>query len=191
MTFGIMYPIDDRPPLPRIRYELKQGEILTDATRVWGDKESLNELFSIAADETTWGEIQSSWLEADQPKPVWVEDIETAASAISNEPPRTPTTSTSKFILNGRVYRVFTSGYQIFKDKRRCIYISLLKSIARPFDLKTTTGRLLSALILSVRFRERLIPMHVQLDQNDANYEEIIFDFYHHLQAVEIEALQY
>jgi hypothetical protein len=153
-----------------------------------GDNDSLNKLFSISTNETTWGVILNLIMKAGEPKPLWAQDVESAALSLASD--IIPKTSTSKSVLKGRVYNVFTARYQVFKDKRKCVYVVFVESVARPFDLKRASGILLSALILGVRFRERLIPMHKLFEAN-ANFEEILISFYRELQAVEIEALQY
>ena len=169
-------------------YELAPGGNINSETKIYGDNDSLNTLFSITKNETTSGEILNLSMKPGEPKSLWAQDIESAALSLAKD--RNPETSTSKSILNRRVYRVFTARYQLFKDKKKCVYVAFLKSIARPFDLKRASGMLLSALMLGVRFRERLIPMHKQFEPA-ANYEKILISFYRELQAVEMEALQY
>jgi hypothetical protein len=188
-SYGISYPIDDRALQPRFWYELKSSEILTNETKIVSDNDALDILFSISTSETTWGEVLRASIKKGEPKPLWAHDVENAALALAAG--RTPKTSTSKCVLNGRIYRAFTVRYQIFKDRRKCVYVRFLESVQKPFDLKRTSGILLSALILNVRFRERLIPMYKRLEEDNANQEELLLDFYRELQAIEIEALQY
>ena len=183
------YPVDDRPLQPRIWYELALGGNMNNETKIHGDNDSLNTLFSIATKETTWGAILNLSAKAGEPKPLWAQDVESAALSLASD--INPKTSTSKSVLKGRVYCVFTPRYQVFKDRRKCVYVGFLESVPRPFDLNRASGLLLSALILGVRFRERLIPMHKQFEEADANFEDILISFYRELQAVEIEALQY
>jgi TIR domain len=185
---GKSYPIDDRPLQPRIWYELALGGSINNDTKVYGDNDSLNTLFSISTEETTWGAILNLIMKPGEPKPLWARDVEIAALSLAKD--IIPETSTTKGILKSHVYSVFTARYQVFKDKRKCVYVVFLESAARPFDLKRASGTLLSALILGVRFRERLIPMY-QKFVPDNNFEEVLLSFYRELQAVEIEALQY
>jgi hypothetical protein len=124
-----------------------------------------------------------------EPKPLWADDVERSASDLAKN--KIPRTSTSKCVLNDRVYRAFTARYQLFKDNRKTVYVSFLESIKKPFDLKRASGILLSALILGVRFHERLIPLHKLFADDSTDKEQLLLDFYSELQAVEIEALQY
>jgi hypothetical protein len=181
---GVSYPIDDRPLQPRIWYELGVGGSVNSETKISGDNDSLNTLFSISTNETTWGVILNLIMKVGEPKPLWAHDVESAALSLASD--IIPETSPSKCVLKGRVYSVFTARYEVFKDKRKCVYVVFVESAARPFDLRRASGILLSALILGVRFRERLIPMS-KLFEADANFEEILIRFYRELQAVEIE----
>jgi TIR domain len=185
---GVSYPIDDRALQPRVWYELGLGGSMNSETKIYGDNDSLNTLFSLSTNETTWAVILNLIMKAGEPKPLWAQDVESAALSLASD--IIPKTSTSKSVLKGRVYNVFTARYQVFKDKRKCVYVVFVESVARPFDLKRASGILLNALILGVRFRERLIPMHKLFEAN-ANFEEILISFYRELEAVEIESLQY
>jgi hypothetical protein len=182
------YPVDDRPLQPRIWYELPLSGNISNETKIHGDNDSLNTLFSVSTAETTWGTILGLIMKPGEPKPLWAQDVETAALSLARDV--NPETSSAKGVLKSRVYNVFTARYQVFNNRSKCVYVGFLESVARPFDLKRSSGMLLSALILGVRFRERLIPMRGQFAAN-ANFEEILLSFYRELQAVEIESLQY
>jgi len=54
---GVSYPIDDRALQPRVWYELGLGGSMNSETKIYGDNDSLNTLFSISTNETTWGVI--------------------------------------------------------------------------------------------------------------------------------------
>lgn len=182
------FPLDDRALQPRISYEIVLGKPLVEDTVVKGYNDSLNLLFSIAKNECTWGEIIKACDVEGSPKPMWQHDVEAAAQKISNQ--RAPKVSATKCLLNNQIYRVFTARYEIFSNDKRVVYVAFLPAIARNFDLRKSSGTLLSALILSVRFREQLIPMADVLAGDDVS-EDVLLEFMRRLQSIEMEALQF
>ena len=98
---GVSYPIYDRPLLPRFSYELAPGGNINSETKIYGDNDLLNTLFSITKNETTWGEILNLSMKPGEPKSLWAQDIESAALSLAKD--RNPETSTSKSILHRRV----------------------------------------------------------------------------------------
>jgi len=102
---------------------------------------------------------------------------------------RTPPNIANKCLLEKTIYRVITARYQVYKDDRRVIYIVFLPVSSQPFDLTRRSSTLLSSLILSIRFREQLIPMAKPLREQSS--ADTLQDFYRLLLAIEMEARQF
>lgn len=188
LAAGANEVIKDEPLQPRLSYELNLKGSLSDVTVVRGYDKSLDRLFSISTDETSWGEIVGVCCSGGKPKPVWMSDLEAAAVKIGDR--KTPDLPASKCVLKDEVYRVYTSRYEIYKSEKRVVYVSFLPAVGKTFDLRRDSATLLSSLILSVRFRERLIPMCEALGQS-ADPAATMVDFYRSLLAIEIEAQQF
>jgi hypothetical protein len=183
-------PVEDKPLQPRISYEIKPGQLhLENDTVVTGYNDSLDILFSIAKPETTWGKIIEACCNTDDAKPLWIVEAEAASALISKD--MTPPGSTAKGYLKGQVYRAFTARYEVFKDRRKTVYVVFLPSASKTFDLKHGMGLILSALILCVRFRDQLIPLADDLSDPDNDKCLLLNLFYQRLRAAEIEALQF
>jgi hypothetical protein len=175
---------------PRLSFELPPNGRLTSDTVVKGYDHSLSNLFSIETDETTWSRIVERCSTANGGKPGWLSDIEAAANDIMNDD--TPTHTSNKCILRNVVYRVYAARYEIYKNESRTIYIGFLPASSRPFDLTRRSSTLLSSLILSVRFREQIIPLAKVLRETSAEtVGDILTDFYRLLVSIEIEAIQF
>ena len=177
---------------PRISFERFPGQKLSPDTIVKGYDQSLRLLFSIETDETTWGKVIEVCKSSNNGKPTWLSDIEQAAADILvNE---TPENHGNKCILGKVIYRVIVARYEVYKDERRAIYIAFIPASTQPFDLTKSSSTLLSSLILSVRFREQIIPMVTTLREakdKPETLEASLREFYRLLVAVEMEARQF
>lgn len=182
--------IDEKSLQPRISFELSPGGKLTSDTPVKGYKESLSDLFSIDAETTTWARIIKGCSSPKGGKPAWLSDIEQAAGAIMTN--NIPANAGSKCILRSAIYRVYPARYEIYKDGRRTIYVGFLPVTNRQFDLARRSSTLLSSLILSIRFREQLLPMTKSLKEvPPKKLGDLLQNFYRLLVAIEIEAKQF
>jgi hypothetical protein len=179
--------VEEKSLQPRISFELLAGARLSPQTPIKGYDASLRHLFSIETEETTWADIIQSCCTPNGGKPAWLSDIEIAAAEIMKD--RTPANIANKCLLENVIYRVYTARYEVYKDHRRVIYIVFLPESRQPFDLTRRSSTLLSSLILSVRFREQLIPMAKPLRAQSS--AEILQNFYRLLLAIEMEARQF
>jgi hypothetical protein len=179
--------IEEKSLQPRISFELLAGESLSSKTAVKGYEASLRHLFSIESETTTWADIVQCCSTSNGGKPAWLSDIELAATDIMKD--RTPANAANKCLLENVIYRVYSARYEVYKDRRRVIYVVFLPVTRQPFDLRKRSSTLLSSLILSVRFREQLIPMVEQL-RNEPT-AALVQDFYRLLLAIEMEARQF
>lgn len=182
--------IDEKSLQPKISFELAPGGRITPDTLVKGYDKSLRDLFSIETDETTWGRVCGICSTANGGKPAWLSDIEAAAADIMLD--NTPANVGNKCILEGKIYQVIVARYEIYKDGRRIIYVVFLQVTSQPFDLTRRSSTLLSSLILSIRFREQLIPMRKVLKkEKPASLAALLQSFYRLLVAIEMEARQF
>ncbi len=172
---------------PRISFELLADTKLSPQTAVKGYDASLRLLFGIESEETTWADIVQTCCTANGGKPAWLSDIELAAAEIMKD--RTPPNIANKCLLEKTIYRVITARYQVYKDHRRVIYIVFLPVSGQPFDLTRRSSTLLSSLILSIRFREQLIPMAKPMREQPS--ADLLQNFYRLLLAIEMEARQF
>jgi hypothetical protein len=175
---------------PRISFELLPGQALEKETKVKGYDQSLRLLFGIETDEATWGKVISICKKGNTGNPRWLSDIEAASALIMAD--ETPDNVGNKCILQDVIYRVIVARYEVYKDARRAIYVAFLPASTQPFDLTRSSSTLLSSLILSVRFREQIIPLAEAIRQ--AEPEKLRFllqDFYRLLVGVEMEARQF
>jgi hypothetical protein len=180
----------ERSLQPRISFELPRGGVITAETLVKGYDQSLRNLFSIETEETTWKRVVEGCCKPDKGKPGWLADIELAAASIMTD--NTPINVSNKCVLGNAVYRVYAARYEIYKNGHRAIYVVFLPANNRPFDLTQRSSTLLSSLILSVRFREQIIPMAKSLREVAA--EELgakLREFYRLLVDIEIEAREF
>ncbi len=152
--------IDEKTLQPRISFELSPGEALTAGTRVKGYEQSLRTLFGIESNEATWGRVSSEARE-ERVKPVWICDVETAAASIMKD--KTPDLHANKCVLRDTIYTAFVARYEIFKDRKRVIYVAFLPASKKNFDMTRRSSMILSALILTTRFREQVIPQGVRM----------------------------
>jgi hypothetical protein len=182
--------IDEKSLQPRISFELPLDGKMTINTQVRGYEKSLRDLFSIDAETTTWESLIKACCTPNGGKPAWLSDIEMAVNTVMAG--NWPANTGNKCILRNAIYRVYAARYEIYKDGRRVIYIGFLPVTTRQFDLTRRSSTLLSSLILSIRFREQLIPMAKSLkDEPTATVGELLRNFYRLLVAIEIEARQF
>jgi TIR domain len=131
---------------------------LSPDTNVIGDEPSLSTIFGIAATETTWGTIKARCKEEDGNDPLWVGEIEAAVEQVSlgyvpNQPDGLCSAKGGE-----KFYEVLFARYQPFRSGARICYIVFIPRRSRKFDVRHRTSILLSALILSIRFRQRILP---------------------------------
>jgi len=187
---GTALKIDEKSLQPRISFDLLPKEQLVSDTVVTGYDGSLQLLFGIDAEVAPWSRIVEIGSEGSAGKPVWISDIESAAVAIMNK--SVPDNHSNKCVLRDSIYRVYASRYEVFKSEKRTIYIVFLPATNRHFDVTRSSSTLLSSLILSVRFREQLVPMLEDFREKDSTkLAATLWDFYRRLVSIEIEAKQF
>lgn len=182
--------IFERSLQPRISFELAPATELAGSTPVKGYDQSLRNLFGIETEETTWARLVGKCCKTNGAKPAWLTDVELAANKIMRD--EAPDYLTNKCVLGDKIYRVHPARYEIFKNGHRAIYVVFLPTSSRPFDLTKRSSTLLSSLILSIRFREQIIPLATSLAHTPPEaLGEALQAFYRLLVSIEIEARQF
>jgi TIR domain len=131
---------------------------LTPDTVVDGEDNTLARIFGIAGTSTTWGDIKMNALSDHNTEPLWIADLEAAALDVAKGriPPQT------EFLCaagDGNFYRPIVARYEYYRSNAKKCYIVFIPSRNRQFALSLRTSLLLSGLILSVRFRQRVLPI--------------------------------
>jgi TIR domain len=150
---------------PRINFMVppssqKESDGLTPTTVVTGEFNALPTIFSIGGTSTTWADIKAivSTRTGNEMTPLWINDLEVAARdvALGIIPKQTDFLCLGN---DGKFYRPIIARNEIFRNKAKRCYVAFIPSRDRRFNLSFRTSLLLSGLILSIRFRQRVLPL--------------------------------
>lgn len=194
--------IDEEVFQPRISFIVPapaagtQAKGLRAESVVNGESNALPTIFKIAGTTTTWADIQtrSAELGGTGMVPLWIEDLERAAKevALGGVPEQT------QFLCratDGNFYRPIFARNEIFRSKAKRCYVAFIPSRDRRFNLSFRTSLLMSALILCVRFRQRVLPLVNDLGKTLSAPEKKKADILEKLQTeillVEAEAAEF
>lgn len=169
---------------------------LTDDTVVTGEHRALQDIFSIASTEAPWKDIRAKSVDRinNGVYPLWVNDIEAAAKEVArgNVPEQTDFLC---FGNDGRYYRPLIARYEKFRGGAKRCYVVFIPSRDRRFNLSFKTSLLLSALILSIRFRQRVLPLADDLKQigaaPEARKAELLQKIQNEIVLIEAEAMEF
>ena len=160
-------------------------------TVVTGDGDVLKELFGLIGTETTWETIKVRCTENGN-EAAWVNEVEAAAEEVSlDHEPKQPAglhwrKSAQKF------YRVIFARCDPYTSGSRLCYILFILRACRDFDIKEKTSRLLSCLILSIRFRQRVLPLAEKLQALPRRDKiEGVLEIEKKLLEIETEAIEF
>jgi hypothetical protein len=141
-------------------------EGLTPATVINGEFNALPNIFTIAGTTTTWGYIKAiaSQRSGKEMTPIWINDLETAMKdvALGKIPKQTDFLCLGN---DGKFYRPIIARNETFRSKAKRCYVVFIPSRDRRFNLSFKTSLLLSSLILSIRFRQRVLPLFEEIDK--------------------------
>src|SRR5262249_4941650 len=137
----------------------EQGSLgLTPGTPVQGYEGTLSQIFGIAGGEATWGEIKRSSVSADNIEARWIGDVETATKEISSK--KLPSQTEALCIAHdGAFFRPIVARYEKYRNDAKKCHVAFIPVRNRKFNLGMKTSLLLGGLILSVRFRQRILPI--------------------------------
>jgi TIR domain len=151
---------------PRISFivpppaESETAEGLKPTTSITGEYNALPTIFTIAGTATTWANIKAraATLSRNGMIPLWINDLETAVGevALGGVPRQTDFLC---FGSDGKFYRPIIARTENFRSNARKCYVAFIPSRDRRFSLSFRTSMILSALILSIRFRQRVLPL--------------------------------
>lgn len=152
---------------PRESYNNDEG--LCPETKVYGEYNILPDIFGISGATTTWAEIKDAAcnIHCNEPMPLWIYDIEMA----SREVARGKIPSQTEFVclgLDGRFYRPIYVRNLIYNSGKIESYVAFIPSRDRRFEVDLRSSMLLSALILTIRFRQRVLPIVEEVTGNPA-----------------------
>jgi hypothetical protein len=168
--------IDEDVFQPRISFIVpppsQNAEGLASSTVVTGEFNALPNIFTIAGTSTTWADIKAvaAARNGNEMTPLWINDMEAAAKdVLLGKVPR----QTDFLCLgnDGKFYRPIIARNENFRSKAKRCYVAFIPSRDRRFNLTFKTSLLLSALILSIRFRQRVLPVVDDLGK-DLKYSE-------------------
>jgi hypothetical protein len=168
--------VDEDVFQPRISFIVpppsQNAEGLAPSTVITGEFNALPNIFTIAGTSTTWADIKAvaAARNGNEMTPLWINDMEAAAKdVLLGKVPR----QTDFLCLgnDGKFYRPVIARNENFRSKAKRCYVAFIPSRDRRFNLTFKTSLLLSALILSIRFRQRVLPLVDDLGK-DLKYSE-------------------
>jgi hypothetical protein len=163
-------------------------------TPVTADGEVLGELFGLIGKRTTWGTIKALCNEENGNEPAWVNEVEAAAEVVSldRQPKQPAGLHCRKLEQKLNFYRVIFGRCDLYTSGSRLCYILFIPRSCRDFDVKEKTSILLSSLILSIRFRQRVLPLAEKLQAVPRkNKIEAVLEIEKKLVEIETEALEF
>ena len=135
---------------------------LTSDTVVLGEDNTFAILFGIAGSSTTWGAIKNSNLADYGTEPLWFADLEAAALEMAKG--RIPAQTDSICIAgDNSFFRPLVARYEKYQSNAKKCYVVFIPAPNRQFAVSLRTSLLLCGLILSVRFRQRVLPIVTDL----------------------------
>ena len=149
------------PPLKEDAEGIKPGTVIT------GEYNALPNIFTISGTTTTWADIKAraATLSGNRMTPLWINDLEAAVTEVA----RGGVPRQTDFLCFGndsKFYRPIIARTEIFRSKAKKCYIAFIPSRDRRFSLSFRTSLLLSALILAIRFRQRVLPLVADINKN-------------------------
>ncbi|MBY5896047.1 toll/interleukin-1 receptor domain-containing protein [Rhizobium ruizarguesonis] len=158
---------------PRMKFTIPTSgttgslEGLSPTTKIDGEYNILPDIFGISGTTTTWADIKSAAcnMNCDEPMPLWVDDLETA----SREVARGKIPTQTEFLclgLDKQFYRPVFARNIIYSSGKNDSYVAFIPSRDRRFDVNFRSSLLLSALILTIRFRQRVLPLVDEITDN-------------------------
>jgi hypothetical protein len=94
----------------------------------------------------------------DGTEPFWIAEIEKAVGQVSLDRIPEQPAGVCRSKTSGTFYRVLLARYEPFQSRARICHVVFIPSRPRRFQVKQKTSTILSALILSIRFRQNILP---------------------------------
>jgi TIR domain len=167
---------------------------LTPDTRVVGEQNTLKTIFGIAEGSAKWSDIKRSSASITDFEALWISDIEAATRDVAQAkvPAQTEGLCVS---FDHNFYRPVIARYEKYRSDAKNCYIAFIPTRDRRFSNKMRTSLILSGLILSVRFRQRVLPIISDLKSlsQDASAKrmDLLIKFQKEVTAIEMEAVEF
>jgi TIR domain len=167
---------------------------LSSETVVVGYDATLATIFGIAGNTAKWGEIKQIVVSGSSIEPLWFADIEAATNEVAKGRVAAQTEALC-FSHEGCFYRPIIARYEKYRSGAKNCYIAFIPTRNRQFNLSHRTSALLSGLILSVRFRQRVLPIVSDLKALEPAASSKKLDFLTRFQkeviSIETEAVEF
>lgn len=193
--------IDEQVFQPRISFEIPPSGAaavagLTAETQVASEYRALQDIFAIAGSSASWTDIKTKSVKRidNGMIPLWINDLEAAAVDIGRgDVPRQ--TDFLCFGNDQKYYRPVIARYEAYRSGVKKCYVAFIPSRDRRFNLSFRTSLILSALILSIRFRQRVLPLAEDLKKiegaPEARKAELLLKIQNEIVMVEAEAMEF
>jgi hypothetical protein len=199
---GINDSIDEVVFQPRISFIVSpSGDSpsngLAPETEIDGEATTtLANIFGITGRFSTWKHIKENALSIYKMEPVWIADLEQAVlNLANNNVPIQPVTLCLG--RDGNFYAPIVTRYELFRSGKKKCYIVFIPSQSRNFASTMRSSILLTGLILSVRFGQRVLPTAAELkaiqpgDAGANRRMDILCKLLQELVAIENEAIEF
>jgi hypothetical protein len=155
---------------PRISFDLPPyadgtAHGLGSESVITGEYKALPDIFGIVGTTASWADIKAKTAGLGEGvAPLWVEDLEKASRRVEEGlvPIQTDFLCLGK---DGQFYRPIIARYEKYRGGGKKCYVGFIPSRNRRFSLSFKASLLLSALILSVRFRQRVLPVATEIEK--------------------------
>ena len=196
-------PFDEIVFQPRISFfiypssDILASGLTPDTDIDGGDgTQNLATIFGITGRFTKWKNIKANALSIYNMEPLWVDDLEAAILSIATDKvPKQP--ETLCLANDGNFYVPIVARYEPFRSGKKRCYVAFIPSQSRRFAITTRSSTLLTGLILSVRFRQRILPIITELkgiqpsNTAAARQMDILCKLVRELVAIENEAVEF
>ena len=169
---------------------------LTSETVVLGEDNTFAVLFGVAGSSTTWGAIKNSNLADYGTEPLWIADLEAAALEMAKG--RIPAQTDSLCIAgDNSFFRPLVARYEKYQSNSKKCYVVFIPARNRQFAVSLRTSLLLCGLILSVRFRQRILSIVTDLKTMQASSDslsrklELLTKLQKEIIAIENESIEF
>jgi hypothetical protein len=169
---------------------------LSPDSMIAGEYRALQDIFSIAGTDAVWADIKAKSVKRidNGMIPLWINDLEAAAQEVARgDVPRQ--TDFLCFGNDERYYRPIIARYERFRSGAKKCYVAFIPSRDRRFNLTFKTSLLLSALILAIRFRQRVVPLAEDLKKigqaPEPKKAELLQKIQNEIVMVEAEAMEF
>jgi hypothetical protein len=185
--------VDDVPLQPRISFKIAKGPLTAidpDTVITGGGDNSLERIFGLTKKEARWAEIKDVCRTKSRADPIWLRDIEKIVADISRDQKIEQTEALH--VLNGRTFfRPFVPRFERFRNETKRCHILFAETHEKSFNSNEDISALIAALILTIRFRQRVIPLIPSLKKTGPALAEAVLAIEREITYIENEAVEF